>query len=146
MSKKTKGETGFTLIEVLLILALLTSSIVIANSIAYRQSIKLEEAQFFLLLEQDLLAAQAIALELHTPVVIRFFYAESKYTMTAQFKTIKTVLFPETVQFLSSSYLKTIEYSSTGNVVNFGTCYFTTTSGKITLTLYIGKGRVRFDG
>ncbi len=146
MSKKTKGETGFTLIEVLLILALLTSSIVIANSIAYRQSVKLEEAQFFLLLEQDLLAAQAIALELHTPVVIRFFYAESKYTMTAQFKTIKTVLFPETVQFLSSSYLKTIEYSPTGNVVNFGTCYFTTTSGKITLTLYIGKGRVRFDG
>lgn len=146
MSKKTNWEKGFTLVEVLLVLALLISSLVIANSIAYRQSVKLEEAQFFLLLEQDLLAAQAMALELHTPVVIRFFYAESKYTVTAQLKSIKTVWFPKTVQFLAGSYLKTIEYTATGNVVNFGTCYFTTTSGKITLTMYIGKGRVRFDG
>ena len=146
MSKKTKEEKGFTLVEVLLVLALLTSSLVIANSIAYRQSVKLEEAQFFLLLEQDLLAAQAMALELHTPVVIRFFYSESKYTVTAQLKTVKTVWFPKTVQFSPSSYLKTIEYTSTGNVVNFGTCYFSTTSGKLTLTMYIGKGRVQLDG
>lgn len=146
MSKKIREEEGFTLLEVMLVLALLSSSLILANSIAYRQSVKLEEAQFFLLLEQDLLAAQAMALELHTPVVIRFFYAESKYTMTAQLKTIKTVWFPKTVHYLSSSYLKTIEYTATGNVVNFGTCYFTTTSGKITLTMYIGKGRVFIDG
>lgn len=129
-----------------MVLALVTSSLVLANSIAYRQSIKLEEAQFFLLLEQDLLTAQAIALELQTPVVIRFFNGESKYTMTAQLKTLKTVWFPETVQFLSGSYLKTIEYTATGNVVNFGTSYFSTISGKMTMTIYIGKGRVRFDG
>ncbi|WP_342525445.1 competence type IV pilus minor pilin ComGD [Chryseomicrobium sp. FSL W7-1435] len=143
--KSLNSQNGFTLLEVIVVLAGL--SVLIASATIYGQYnyLKLEESHFFTLLQQDILLAQSLAIERKQVTYVKFSSEQRKYTITTKFEAYKTVSFPQSVQYKNNSFFSTIEYTPAGTITSFGTAYFSTSDVDKKLTAFIGRGRVQID-
>lgn len=137
------NQKGFTLIETLLVLAVLTIIIIISTQIVMKINEKNEIDHFFEQLQYDILTVQSYSIEKNSIMSISFLSSSNTYRASHNFGNI---LFerkiPDSIQFDSNSNLKKIEFTS-GKIRNFGTVMFNHKNKKISFIVYIERGRTR---
>lgn len=137
------NQRGFTLIEMLLVLLVLT--IVVGIGIpGYRvMEIEKEEQRFFELLLQDIYFAQSESYRSQTSTIVVFNAERNYYDVVKNLlNKISTREMPKTVSFKSSSNISQIYFSSKGSIQSSGTLRFQTSTGEKTIVVHLGKGRV----
>lgn len=140
------NEKGFTLLEMLLVLAVLV--IVSAISISgYRSfTVQKEEQRFFEVLHQDIYFAQSQSYSLNKTAKIIFRESKGTYEIFTDIQSVGVSRkLPQSVQLKKTSNLSEIYFNSNGTVVQSGTFRFSTTSGEKTLVVHLGGGRVVFS-
>lgn len=137
------NQKGFTLIETLLVLVVLTIVTLIASHIVVKISEENEVEHFFQQLELDVIRVQSYSIENNNSIYIGFFPSNNTYRAVSGFNNI---LFerkmPDSIELSPYSNLKTIEFSG-GQIRNFGTVSFKYNNKDISFILYIEKGRTR---
>lgn len=128
-----------------MVLTMFTIVISISVVIVYRNSVALEERLFFSQLHQDILVAQSLAVSNQKITTLKFLHSQRVYIISSQINEIKRVPFPPTVAFYLGSNLKEVQFSTSGNAVQFGTMLFTTSQEMKRITVHIGKGRVDYE-
>jgi prepilin-type N-terminal cleavage/methylation domain-containing protein len=139
------NEKGFTLIEMLLVLAIvmtITSSVIF---IATSKYVEIEEKRFFRQFQLDVQSIQAVAIAEEKYTYIIFLNVESKYVA----KSANTILFesemPAGYRVSTESNLKEVGFHPNGSVKEFGNLIFETKNGTKKLILYIGRGRMNYE-
>lgn len=143
--KPISGQQGFTLVEMLLVLAI----VVLLSTFAVRFTIKNVEQhqteQFFQQFQQDMHYLQSYAMAHNVVVRMDIKNNGKKYLGIATLKG--TILEKKTPNGYSLVQLNPyrIQYLSNGNVSSIGSLTFLTPEGKRQIHVYIGKGRMRLD-
>ncbi|WP_277751612.1 competence type IV pilus minor pilin ComGD [Planococcus citreus] len=138
-----KSSSGFTLIEMLLVLIAvgISASLVVASVVPLEK--KREEDRFFVLLEQDIHYAQSQSYLLGTSVVLTFRDHKPGYEIMYGLSHpgyIRTM--PKSISLNASSNLSEVYFMPNGSIRQPGTLRFSTSSGERTVTVHLGKGRV----
>ncbi|WP_145990743.1 MULTISPECIES: type II secretion system protein [Planomicrobium] len=137
---------GFSLLEVVIVLALLMATIGIGLP-AYNQiAVQKEEERFFQLLKNDIYFAQTEAYRSGLSVSVMFREVGRYDLVQNQFSPISSREFPDSVILQKTSNLSSIGYWSNGSVIASGTLRFLTSTGERTIVVHLGKGRVVFSG
>lgn len=137
---------GFTLLEVLIVLALLMAGLGIGLPVYNSISAQKEEKHFFELLRSDIYFAQSLAYGSDHAISVFFRPEFGRYEVgESLFSPLLIRKIPETVTFKKSSNLKEISYGARGSVFASGTLRFDTSSGEKTIVVHLGKGRVVFS-
>jgi competence protein ComGD len=140
-------EAGFTLIEIMLVLAIFTVCLA-AALIPLRTAVEnVNDRQFFQQVERDLFAAQAYAISKNTNVVVHFFEEGNNhyhiYTLEKPWKTLGKREIPSRFVHDKRS-MGVITFLRTGTTNRFGTIYFSTEEKRTRLIFLIGRGRFYF--
>ena len=145
MVQKVKliGQRGFTLIEMLLVLFILTIMLLAAPPLFNSLYSTIEKDNFLHQFEQDIFNAQARAIANMEPIYYKYDPQLRKYEFTNFYKE---VLFsrslPENVT-IKSGYMDNFRFLGTGNVSRFGNIYLQI--GDKNYRVYIGIGRGRLE-
>lgn len=146
MKHQLKGnQNGFTLAEVLIVLAVLSVLISVTLVWTSRRTTDMETHQFFTQLHQDILYAQATAIARQETVTVRINSTAKFYRVMIGIVEQKRVSFPNHVTYNTRSTLTEVQFSPTGNVIKFGTLSFWADEKAVQLTVHIGKGRVQYE-
>ncbi|MEG0260321.1 MAG: competence type IV pilus minor pilin ComGD [Lysinibacillus sp.] len=141
-----KNEKGFTLIEMLLVLFVVMSLTGIVMKLTIKTAEDKEMERFLTQLQLDIQYIQIDAMQRDTSLFIKFEEVPESYVVKKDFKTVLyRRLLPKNVTFARTSTLKTIHFTPTGNVRQFGSLIFITPKGNKRVTINIGKGRMRID-
>ncbi|WP_260678699.1 type II secretion system protein [Planococcus salinarum] len=141
------NDRGFSLLEVVIVLAILMAGMGIGLP-AYNQiSAEKEERRFFQLLRNDIYFAQSEAYRSGSSVSLVFRPDLGRYDIVKDiYNPLSSRKMPVTVTLKPTSNLTEIVYWSTGSVMDSGTLRFGTSKGEITIVVHLGKGRVVFSG
>ncbi|WKA56378.1 competence type IV pilus minor pilin ComGD [Planococcus shixiaomingii] len=141
--EKTGVANGFTLIEMLLVLAVLMTVVSIAIPSYRVHEARQEEQRFFQLLLHDIYFAQSESYRLESSVMVAFRESSQSYeVVTSLLQQPSVRKLPKTVSLKKTSNLTEIYYGKNGTASKSGTLRFETSTGERTLTVYLGKGRV----
>lgn len=136
------NEKGFTFVETLLVLAVLTILTIIASQIVVKVNEKRTIDYFFNQLQLDIETVQSYSIEKNSRAYLKFL-SPNKYRATHH---LGTILFerelPKNVRFEMNSNLKTLEFVN-GKVQKFGTLVFYIDDEYVIFTVYIERGRTR---
>lgn len=139
-------QSGFTLIEMLLVLAVLMTVIGIAIPSYQTVETAKEEDRFFDLLLRDIYFAQSEAYRSKTSVMVVFREAEHTYEVVRNFqKVLPPRKMPPSVGIEKTSNIDGVYFTANGSVTKAGTMRFSTSSGERTMVVHLGKGRVVFS-
>lgn len=139
------GQRGFTLVEMLLVLAI----VVLLSTFAVRFTIKNIEQhqteQFFKQFQQDMHYLQSYAMAHNVSVRMDIRSNGKRYLGIATSKgTILEKSTPNGYSLVQWNPYR-IQYLPNGNVSTIGALTFLTPEGKRQIQVYIGKGRMRLD-
>ncbi|QQZ10872.1 competence type IV pilus minor pilin ComGD [Heyndrickxia vini] len=141
-----KDNRGFTLIEVLVVLIVL--SIFIGLGFTRMKPIwrSLEKGMFISQMEADLYFVQAYAVNRHESVVVQFYPFNDRYiatSVTSNSKILDRTL-PTSIDMMNGSFTS---YTITpdGNINKFGTLKFKHSEKELKLIFNIGRGRFRIE-
>ncbi|WP_257785579.1 competence type IV pilus minor pilin ComGD [Planococcus maritimus] len=138
-----KSSSGFTLLEMLLVLMVvgIGASLVIASAAPLEK--KREEDRFFALLEQDIHYAQSQSYAQKTSVMLVFWDNKLGYeVMYSLSRPIYARSIPKSVTLTKASNISVVHFTPSGSIFQPGTMRFSTSSGERTVTIHLGKGRV----
>lgn len=144
LKRLLKNNRGFTLLEMLLVLFIITT----ISSIVFQFSIKLTEKreveEFFNQLLLDIQRVQALAIEEERTITF-VFHDKNIYKAYYEFggKSILEKSFPTGIELNIYSNLKEIVFYSSGEIGKFGTVLFNTPFGEKRLIVNMQKGRLR---
>ena len=149
MSSSTRRrDAGFTFTEGLLVL-LVVSAVTSAVAAAAGRLPPAGDATMFFeeQLKMDVQTVQAYAMA--NRVRARLVFSRDRKEYTAAGPGTEVVFrrkLPEGVAVADFGTLNSIEFNPHGSIVAFGKMHFSTPSGRRTMTVHIGKGRVSFEG
>ncbi|WP_110927422.1 competence type IV pilus minor pilin ComGD [Bacillus massiliglaciei] len=135
-----KRQSGFTLSEILVVLAvfLMLTSLAAAAYPSFGEELKNE--QFIQQFEDDLYYSQQYALS-HAETV-HFYLSEDQYAVQSNNgKNLLKRSIPPDIAYQKGSLPNKISFTPTGVTSNSGTLQFKTPKNKYKLTIYIGKGK-----
>lgn len=130
---KTCQTRAFTLLESLLVLFLVSLLALSLSGAVSKTFAKVEEALFFMGVEQLYLDSQKISSSQQLPVQLKL----TGQDISNGYQTLKL---PKTVQFQGE---KTIEFSAAGGNSSLSKLVFRTQTESITYQLYIGSGKYK---
>lgn len=134
---------GFTLIEILLVLAILSLITIISTQIIIKLNEEKEVNHFFEQLKLDILTIESYTIENNSYAYIILSPTLSKYQAVNE---IGKVLFerklPDSLKMNIDSNLKSIEFVS-GKIRNFGKIIFNYKEKNVEFIVYIERGRAR---
>ncbi|WP_422123163.1 prepilin-type N-terminal cleavage/methylation domain-containing protein [Planococcus sp. X10-3] len=138
---------GFTLMEVILVLAILMAGLGIGLPAYHNLTVQKEEERFFQLLRNDIYYAQSEAYRMKETVKLIFQSDLGVYNVTQNMflPSLASREIPASVTLIRSSNLTEIAYWPSGSVVASGTLRFNTSSGEKRVIVHLGKGRVVFS-
>lgn len=145
MKISLENEKGFTLIEMLLVLSIV---MVMTTSILFIGTAKLEELEekrFFKQFHLDIQRLQAIAIAEEKYTYIKFSEKGTIYTAKSANVMLFEYKLPLNVRLSTQSYLQEISFHPNGSVKEFGTLVFETSKGLKVITVYIGKGKLKYE-
>ncbi|WP_257968671.1 MULTISPECIES: competence type IV pilus minor pilin ComGD [Planococcus] len=138
-----KSSSGFTLIEMLLVLMAvgISASLVVASAASLER--KREEDRFFALLEQDIHYAQSQSYSLSTSVTLVFWNHKPGYEVTygLSYPGYSRAM-PKSIHLNAASNIRQVYFTPSGSIFQPGTMRFSTSTGERTVTIHLGKGRV----
>lgn len=137
MKKPKMG--GFTLVEMLLVLSLLSIIILLSIPIHHEIVTKEDENRFMQILLFDILYVQNLAMTTSDPVILRF--KNDHYVILRQ---TDQVLYKRTIPsniIIQTNTLKQISFTSTGTIRKAGTMRFNASTRTFKLICPLGKGR-----
>ncbi|TFD92276.1 competence type IV pilus minor pilin ComGD [Jeotgalibacillus sp. R-1-5s-1] len=141
-------ESGFTLIEVMIVLLVLSIFIVIASSVSVTADRNLAES-FENQLSQDLHYAQLKAITDKTYIQFQLLPAESRYVIRMGTGVSGKILLerriPEQVEFNSNSSLQSFRYTPVGNTNTFGSMRFFVNGDHLAFHFYLARGRFTIE-
>ncbi|MDN7245753.1 competence type IV pilus minor pilin ComGD [Planococcus shenhongbingii] len=144
--KSLLKETGFTLIEMLLVLAVLMTVVGIAIPSYRTFEIDKEEDRFFDLLLRDIYFAQSESYRTKAPVMVVFREADHTYEVIWNLKKgLPPRKIPLSVKVKKTSNINGVYFTANGSVSSSGTIYFSTSTGDKSMVVHLGKGRVVFS-
>ncbi|MDH5160118.1 competence type IV pilus minor pilin ComGD [Heyndrickxia oleronia] len=142
-----KGSRGFTFIEVLIVLLVLTIFLLLGSASVKKMRGSIERNVFITQLEADLYYAQSYAINRHESVLVQFYPFYNQYTALST--SDSTILFdrklPQSIDMLSGGSLTSYTILPSGNISKFGTLRFKSDKREMKLIFYIGRGRFRFE-
>ncbi|TDL34598.1 prepilin-type N-terminal cleavage/methylation domain-containing protein [Jeotgalibacillus sp. S-D1] len=138
-------QNGFTLIEMLVVLLMMTILIAISSSFIYRTIQMNKETAFKSQLTQDLYMAQRTAITQNQTVLINFYSQSQTYYIRLSSGAPDSVLIkrdlPQTVQLLETSTLTSFRILPSGSTNSFGVIRFKINNKPYSIHFYLGKGR-----
>ncbi|MGK7377761.1 competence type IV pilus minor pilin ComGD [Planococcus sp. 1R117A] len=144
--KSLLKETGFTLIEMLLVLAVLMTVVGIAIPSYRTFEADKEEDRFFDLLLRDIYFAQSESYRTQAPVMVVFREADHAYEVIWNLKKgLPPRKIPLSVKVKKTSNINGVYFTANGSVSSAGTIYFSTSTGDKSMIVHLGKGRVVFS-
>lgn len=136
------NDKGFTLIESLLVLAILTLITFISTQIIVKQNEEKEIHHFFEQLKLDILTIESYSIENNYANII-LSPSMNKYQASNQLgKVLFERKIPESLKMNIDSNLKSIQFTS-GKIRNFGKMIFNYEGKNIEFIVYIERGRTR---
>lgn len=140
MNKATK-EDGFTLIEMLLVLAV-TGILAIAAVHFYVQKADYQTQSFFRQFQMDMHYLQSYAMANERSVWLNFVNNGTQYfAKDSMGERVLMRKMPDGYRYNTENKFR-LNYLSNGNVIDFGSLTFYTPDGQKQLYVYIGKGRM----
>ncbi|MEK5523498.1 competence type IV pilus minor pilin ComGD [Heyndrickxia sp. FSL W8-0423] len=141
-----KNNRGFTLMEVLIVLLVL--SIFIGLGFTSMKPIwsSLEKGMFISQMEADLYYVQSYAVNRHESVVVQFYPFNDRYiatSVTSKSKIVDRTL-PASVDMMNGSFTSFM-ITPDGNTNKFGTLKFKHSGKEMKLIFNIGRGRFRIE-
>lgn len=139
------GESGFTMIELILVLSIVTimSAIIIPVGEKWIKATEEEDALQSLILTIHSLQSYAMANNAFTQ--LRFIKEGTRTQYIAAHpgrEEFSRKYLPEGMYVLSSSKLKEVEFHGNGNIINFGTLTLGTKTGLIRIAFQFQRGRM----
>ena len=145
---KHLNSKGFTLVELLAVLLLMTVLITISTAFVYRSLQADEEMAFKQQLTKDLLQAHLLAVTSKEHISVYFYQTPSTYIIRSSSNSnylLKRDL-PSTVKVLPTSTLTTFRFLPTGSTSSFGVIRFSVNNEPYSIHYYLGKGRFYVEG
>lgn len=139
----SKNNNGFTLLELLLVLAVMV--LFLSFSVVGLKSIwdSVERHLFFTQLKSDLFYAQSYAMSHQQAVNVKILpFSDTYWIKPLGQEIIIERQIPSSVTVGNSS-LHSIYFRADGNITKFGTMTFHTPRGTTKIIFYIGRGRFR---
>jgi competence protein ComGD len=137
-----RSKRGFTLIEMLVVLSVVTILISLGGLSFRSISLIMDKKMFISQLEADLYYAQSYAMNRKLEVYVQFYAEANRYVaMDNNHVRIIDRTFSPNNKMLSGSNLTAFSITPDGNISRFGTMYFKTGNEKIKLVVNIGRGR-----
>ncbi|MGI2326590.1 competence type IV pilus minor pilin ComGD [Planococcus sp. YIM B11945] len=141
--KSLLKERGFTLIEMVLVMAILMAVVGILIPTYRTFETEKEEQRFFQLLIHDIYFAQSESYRTQTAVAVKFREGASNYEVVQNlYAPLATRKLPKTVTVKKSSNITEIYFRSNGAIRSSGTIRFGTSKGERSLIVHLGNGRV----
>lgn len=143
--RKSNNESGFTLIESLLVLSIVTimTAIIIPVGERWIQTTAEEDAITSIVATIYGLQSYSMANMVYTKLSFRKAGSRTMYVAEAtDGKDFSRKLLPEGMSVSSSSKLKAIEFHGNGDVFNFGTLTIVGKSGRTKITFQFQRGRM----
>lgn len=141
LKKLLNNQQGFTIVESLIVLAVIVlfAQLSIVSIQKFYQ--KVEKNLFFDQLQTDIYYAKAKAINQKSSVILEFFPQLNKYEIY-NFQDERGLVreFPESVQ-IKRTNLQRIYFRETGTISSFGTVTFEYEGKEIKLIFNIGQGR-----
>ena len=139
-SPKIKLEDGFTMLEVLIVMSVLT--VLLSFSVIKLQPIweTMQKKMFITKLQADLYYAHSYAMNRKESVTVSFPRGNNEYQAISSKELLFKRQIPSPI-ILAATNLNSIVITAEGNVSNFGSMTFQMNDRKITMTFYIGRGR-----
>jgi len=136
-------RNGFTLIECLITMAVVSILVMIAVPLTLRQINKYQESSFFQLVEHDLLIAQSLAMVTEDKIYMTIdpYY----YKIHSKENTYVQRSLPKGYVIHTKSMNNPISFNINGSIRKPGTMVLTTKHQQVHLIFPLGKGRARFE-
>nr|MBO2506518.1 hypothetical protein [Bacilli bacterium] len=139
-----KDEKGFTLLEMLLVLMIVSLIGMIGVTIPVKMTEKMIVEQFFHQLKLDIQMAQMWALENEKGCYVSFSSSNSYRIYHQMNDVLIERKIPDMISINDFSNLSTLSINTRGGVKNFGTITFQTPYGEKSIIINIDKGRIRY--
>lgn len=140
-------NTGFTMIEVLLVLSILSLFIYLGGVGVQKLWSTMERKVFISQLEADLYYAQTFAISRKTNVSVDFYPLYDRYV--AKNANENEILFDrqlsKSIDLLNAGAIRSFSITGDGSITKFGTLSFRNQQNVISLVFYIGMGRFRIE-
>ncbi|WP_280513366.1 competence type IV pilus minor pilin ComGD [Planococcus glaciei] len=144
--KSVLKQGGFTLLEMLLVLAVLMTVVGIAIPSYRTFETEQQEDRFFDLLLRDIYYAQSETYRSKTSVMVVFRENDRTYEVIQNFrKLLPARKLPPSVSILKTSNIDGVYFTANGSVTSAGTMRFATSTGERSMVIHLGKGRVVFS-
>ena len=145
MKNKDNKEAGFTMIELILVLSIVTimSAIIIPVGEKWIRTTEEEDALRSLIVTIHSLQSYAMANNAFTQLRFRKVDSRTEYIAARRGQEeFSRKLLPKGMYVLSSSNLKVVEFHGNGNIINFGTLVLSTKTDLIRITFQFQRGRM----
>ncbi|WP_227395160.1 competence type IV pilus minor pilin ComGD [Jeotgalibacillus aurantiacus] len=143
-----RRESGFTLIEIMVVLLVLSIFIVIASSVRISADRELAET-FETQLSQDLHYAQLKAITDGKYIQFQLLPEERRYVVRMGTGESGNILIdrsiPDEVEFNSYSSLQSFRYTPIGNTNTFGSLRFFVNGDDLAFHFYLARGRFTIE-
>lgn len=147
---KHHRQNGFTLLELLIVLLMMTVLITISSSFVYRTVQIDKETAFKKQLTEDLYLAQRTAITQNQTVTVNFYSHSQTYYIGLSSGSTGSLLIkrelPSTVQLLETSTLTSFRILPSGSTNSFGVIRFRINNKPYSIHYYLGKGRFYAEG
>lgn len=138
---KVAWNRGFTLVEILIVLSVVTILLIFTIGGLDKIRGSIQRQMFFDQLKADLYFAKSYAFGQDQRVTVQFQPEENKYIVRVQNDHILIERTLPSGIVISKSNLLTVDMLPTGTVNRFGKVTFQTEKNSVHLTFYIGRGR-----
>lgn len=139
-----RKETGFTLSESLIVLAITGVLLLIAVPVSANHLEQYKERAFLEMLEMDLLYAQSEAMSKKEMIMMQF--REEEYSIFSEYeKGMIIKKLPKQYKFIGYGSAPIVSFTTNGSIRKSGQISFKSKNNKYRLILPPGKGRGRFE-
>ncbi|EUJ31768.1 comG operon protein 4 [Listeria floridensis FSL S10-1187] len=141
MKNRRINRNGFTLIEMLIVLAIFMILISLSIKPAFQALQHIEKKQFLQVIKADIFLAQTRALVTNQPITLTF--EEDRLLIQEKGDQKTQDLYPKTLKLKQKEQFSFLGKS--GHINRFTTVFFKGQSRSYKLIFQIGKGRFRFE-
>lgn len=139
------NEKGFTLLEMLVVLAILFIIVFCIFPLNFSLQEKIQEDHFLNILKRDLYYGHTYAITNQKNVTFMYRWEENSYDLRVHNQPILKRKLPEEISFRPSQDMNRFSFHPNGNISNFGTLTFYVGNNKYKVIFTIGKGRFRIE-
>lgn len=140
-------QSGFTLIEMLLVLSIFLVMALVSTLLIRPQYFMMEKERFYVQLKGDLLYAQQYAISHQKRVVVSIRPNENRYFIVPESNSTRIVerKISPAVTIGNGTLKNLVEFSHNGNVTQFGTIVYSVGKQQYEIYIQIGAGRIRLE-